>query len=94
MPPDPLNGLGLTLEINLGLKKSGNFILSGKWQPRDSPRSRPILVTSLPSKNFKITTPRAKFTKARLKTPDSDVHDSYYGINVLAIGFGLAHMRV
>ena len=33
MPPDPLNGLGRTLEHNLGLEKSGNFILSGKWQP-------------------------------------------------------------
>ena len=30
MSPDPLNGLGLTVEINLGLEKSGNFILSGK----------------------------------------------------------------
>ena len=27
------NGLGLTLELNLGLEKSGNFILSGNWQP-------------------------------------------------------------
>ena len=26
-------GLGLTVEPNLGLEKSGNFILSGKWQP-------------------------------------------------------------
>ena len=33
MPQDPLNGLGLTVEFNLGLEKSGNFILSGKWQP-------------------------------------------------------------
>ena len=32
MPPDPLNGLGLTVELNIGLEKSGNFILSGKWQ--------------------------------------------------------------
>ena len=30
MPPDPLNGLGLTVELNLGLEMSGNFILSGK----------------------------------------------------------------
>ena len=33
MPPDPLNGLRITVELNLGLEKSGNFILSGKWQP-------------------------------------------------------------
>ena len=33
MPPDPLNGLEITVELNLGLEKSGNFILSGKWQP-------------------------------------------------------------
>ena len=33
MPPDPLNGARLTVERNLGLEKSGNFILSGKWQP-------------------------------------------------------------
>ena len=33
MLPDPKNGLGLTIELNLGLEKSGNFILSGKWQP-------------------------------------------------------------
>ena len=26
--------------------------------------------------------------------PDSDIHDSYYVINVLAISFGLAHIRV
>ena len=31
--PDSLNGFGITVEINLGLEKSGNFILSGKWQP-------------------------------------------------------------
>ena len=31
--PDPLNGLGLTAELNLGLEKSGNCIISGKWQP-------------------------------------------------------------
>ena len=30
--PDPLNGFGLTVELNPGLGKSGNFILSGKWQ--------------------------------------------------------------
>ena len=29
----PLNGPRLTVELNLGLEKSGNFILSGKWQP-------------------------------------------------------------
>ena len=29
----PLDDLGLTLELNLGLKKSDDFILSGKWQP-------------------------------------------------------------
>ena len=28
----PLNGLGLTVELDIGLEKSGNFILSGKWQ--------------------------------------------------------------
>ena len=33
MPSDPLNGLGLMEELNLSLEKSGNFILSGKWQP-------------------------------------------------------------
>ena len=33
MPPDPLNGLRRTVELNLGLEKSRNFILSGKWQP-------------------------------------------------------------
>ena len=33
MPSDPLNGLRLSVELNLGLEKSGNFILSGKWQP-------------------------------------------------------------
>ena len=36
MPQTPLNGLGLTVELNLGLEKSGksrDFILSGKWQP-------------------------------------------------------------
>ena len=33
MPPDPLNDLGHMLELNLGLEKSGDFILSGKWQP-------------------------------------------------------------
>ena len=32
-PQTPLNGLGLSVELNLGLEKSGNFILSGKWQP-------------------------------------------------------------
>ena len=32
MPPDPLNGLGLTVELNPGPEKSGNLILSGKWQ--------------------------------------------------------------
>ena len=26
------NCLGLTVELNFGLEKSGNFILSGKWQ--------------------------------------------------------------
>ena len=31
MLPDPLNGLGLMVRLNLGLEKSGNFILSGKW---------------------------------------------------------------
>ena len=31
--PRPLNGVGLMVELNLGLEKSGNFILSGKWQP-------------------------------------------------------------
>ena len=29
MPLDPLNGLGLTVELNIGLEKSGNFILYG-----------------------------------------------------------------
>ena len=33
MPQTPLNGLRLTIELDLGLEKSGNFILSGKWQP-------------------------------------------------------------
>ena len=33
MPSDPLNGLGITVELNLGLEKSGNSVLSGKWQP-------------------------------------------------------------
>ena len=33
MPPDPLNNLGLMLEHNLGLEKSDDIILSGKWQP-------------------------------------------------------------
>ena len=33
MPPDPLNCIGLTRKLNLGLEKSVNFILSGKWQP-------------------------------------------------------------
>ena len=33
VPPDPLNGLRLTVELNPGLENSGNFILSGKWQP-------------------------------------------------------------
>ena len=28
-----LNGLRLMVELNLGLEKSRNFILSGKWQP-------------------------------------------------------------
>ena len=28
--PRPLNGLGLMVEVTLGLKKSENFILSGK----------------------------------------------------------------
>ena len=32
-PQTPLNGLRLTVELNLGLEKSGNFMLSGKWQP-------------------------------------------------------------
>ena len=32
-PQTPLNGLGLMVDLNLGLEKSGNFILSGKWQP-------------------------------------------------------------
>ena len=31
-PQSPLNGLGLKVELNLCLEKSGNFILSGKWQ--------------------------------------------------------------
>ena len=31
--PDPLNGLGLMIELNLGLEKSGNFILSGNGNP-------------------------------------------------------------
>ena len=58
MASDPLNGLKLTLELNLGLKSQGiSYCL--ERQPCDSPRSRPIPVTSLPSKNFKITTPRA-----------------------------------
>ena len=35
-----------------------------------------------------------RFTMARLKISDSDIHDRYYGINVLAISFGLAHIRV
>ena len=30
---DKVNCLELTVELNLGLEKSGNFILSGKWQP-------------------------------------------------------------
>ena len=42
------------------------------------------------SKNFFFL----KFTGARLKIPDSDIHDSYYVINVLAISFGLAHIKV
>ena len=29
----PQNGLGLKVELNFGLDKSGNFILSRKWQP-------------------------------------------------------------
>ena len=33
LPQTPLNGLGPTVELNLGLEKSGNVILSGKWQP-------------------------------------------------------------
>ena len=28
MPPDPLNGLGLTVELNLGLEKSGRICTS------------------------------------------------------------------
>ena len=32
-PLTALNGLGLMIELNLGLEKSGNFILTGKWQP-------------------------------------------------------------
>ena len=28
-----INDLGHMLELNLGLEKSGDFILSGKWQP-------------------------------------------------------------
>ena len=32
-PHTPLNGLRLTVELNLGLEMSENFILSGKWQP-------------------------------------------------------------
>ena len=32
-PPDPVNGLGTTAELNLDLEDSGNFIWSGKWQP-------------------------------------------------------------
>ena len=31
---------------------------------------------------------------AGLKIPDSDIHNSYYVTNVLAISFGLAHIRV
>ena len=31
MLPDPLNGVGPTVELNVGLEKSGNFILSGKY---------------------------------------------------------------
>ena len=31
--PMAINGLGPMIEFNLGLEKSGNFILSGKWQP-------------------------------------------------------------
>ena len=30
---DKVDCLELTVELNLGLDKSGNFILSGKWQP-------------------------------------------------------------
>ena len=30
---DKVNCLELMVERNLGLEKSGNFILSGKWQP-------------------------------------------------------------
>ena len=33
-------------------------------------------------------------TKAGHKIPDCDIHDSYYVINVLAISFGLDHIRV
>ena len=33
MPPDPPNDLGLTVELSLGLEKSGNFTWSGKRQP-------------------------------------------------------------
>ena len=31
---------------------------------------------------------------ARLEIPDSDIHDSYYPVKVLAIRLGLAHIRV
>ena len=33
MVADKVHCLELTVELNLGLEKSGNFILSGKWQP-------------------------------------------------------------
>ena len=33
MPPDTLNGLGITVELNLGLEKLGNFILSVSGNP-------------------------------------------------------------
>ena len=32
-PQTPLYGLGLTVELNLGMEKLGDFILSGKWLP-------------------------------------------------------------
>ena len=33
MPQATLNDLGLVLELNLSLERSGDFVLSGKWQP-------------------------------------------------------------
>ena len=31
-PQTSLNGFGIRVELNLGLEKLGNIILSGKWQ--------------------------------------------------------------